>query len=132
MVQSVIAAGLRIVGDIKSRSDILVEGRVEGNLQARGLTIAEGARVDGSVMARTAQIHGTLTGDIGAGTVVIGKTAEISGAVLYHSLSVEPGARLEVHFQNLKGRAPISDTASPGSAAAAADSADPVQKKDGA
>jgi cytoskeletal protein CcmA (bactofilin family) len=131
MTQSIIATGLQIVGNIKSQSDVLIEGSVEGNLEARNLTIAQGATVEGSVMARTAHINGTLIGDVGAGSVVISKTAEVSGAVLYGDLTVEPGARLEIHCQNQKGRVPISDAIPSGSTASAAVGSDTAEKKDG-
>ena len=109
MTRSVIAAGLQIVGDLKCRNDLLVEGSIEGSVEARDLTIADGARIDGSVMARTAHIQGALTGNLGATRIVVGKTGRLRGEVLYQTLSVEPGATVEAQFQNLGERASISD-----------------------
>jgi hypothetical protein len=42
-VPSIISASLRIVGDLVSEGDVQVDGIIEGDVNARSLTVSEGA-----------------------------------------------------------------------------------------
>lgn len=86
---------LSVTGDVLAGQDLLVEGRLHGNLDMpeHALTIAPGARVEGRVFARAVTIAGTFVGELTATTrvQVIGQ-ASVDGEVTCPRLLVEDGA----------------------------------------
>ena len=93
--RSVIEAGLCIVGDLESDGDVLVSGRVHGNISCRTLTVGAGASIVGSVLADEVVIGGKLAGVIRAGIVHLQSTGQIEGDLYHSRLSIEAGAVFE-------------------------------------
>jgi cytoskeletal protein CcmA (bactofilin family) len=94
-VPSIISADLRINGDLICSSDIQVDGWVEGDIQSRSVVVGEGATVHGSLQAEKVRICGVVKGAIKADSVVLEKTAKVTGDVLHKNLAIEQGAQLE-------------------------------------
>ena len=92
---SLLFGDVRLRGDLVSEGDIQFDGRIEGNLQARGVTLGEGAEVKGEVIAHTLRVCGTVEGTIRADRVELAPTALVRGDVLHGSLRVEDGARID-------------------------------------
>ncbi len=113
--QSVIGAGLRVVGEIESTGSVRIEGHVQGNVRARTLLVGDAGRVVGNIDAEIAQINGTVNGKVQAGTVVLGATAHFKGDIVQQSLVIELGAKFEgrVKSMDAKKKAPgkISEAA---------------------
>ena len=72
-----------------------VESTVEGDIDSRMLTIGEGATVKGAIAADTVRISGSVFGQIKATTVILAKTAKVSGDITHQTLTMEAGAVLE-------------------------------------
>ncbi len=85
----------RIVGRLTGDGDLLVEGRMEGELSLRGhLEVAEGAVVAAPVEASDLTVDGTVDGDVVArGTVSIRATGALRGAITAPQVAIEEGAR---------------------------------------
>jgi cytoskeletal protein CcmA (bactofilin family) len=94
-VPSIISADLRINGDLICSGDVQVDGWVEGDIQSRTVMIGEGATVHGALSAESVRICGVVKGSIKADSVVLEKTAKVTGDVLHKSLTVEEGAQIE-------------------------------------
>jgi cytoskeletal protein CcmA (bactofilin family) len=94
-VPSIISADLRINGDLVCSGDVQVDGWVEGDIQSRNIVIGEGATVHGALQAETVRIFGVVKGEVKADSVVLAKTAKVTGDVLHKSLAIEEGAQLE-------------------------------------
>jgi cytoskeletal protein CcmA (bactofilin family) len=94
-VPSIISADLRITGDLTCDSDIQIDGIIEGDIHSRNVVIGEGATVTGSLKAETVRICGKLIGQIRADTVVLEKTAHVTGDILHHALAIAQGAYIE-------------------------------------
>ena len=94
-VPSIISADLRINGDLICSGDIQVDGWVEGDIQSRNIIIGEGATVQGSLQAESVRVCGLVNGQIKADSVVLEKTAKVTGDVLHKTLAIEQGAYLE-------------------------------------
>ena len=84
-----------IRGTVEGRGQIEVQGKVEGQIRCREVSVAEGGRIEGSVMAESVQIGGAVEGPVRATTVKIMKTARVVGNITHLNLSVEAGAYLE-------------------------------------
>ncbi|HEY9117710.1 MAG TPA: polymer-forming cytoskeletal protein [Roseivirga sp.] len=81
-------------GSIESGGNIRIEGKVYGNLKAKAkLVLGEEAYIDGSVVARSAEVAGKIKGNIEISEMLILKpSAVINGDILTNQLVVEPGA----------------------------------------
>ena len=95
---SIIAAGVKIDGNITAAGEIHLDGHITGNLVCSGLTMGEESRVEGSIQASSAIIRGTIIGELTAGDVRLEKTSVLEGDVFHKSLSVEAGAKITGRF----------------------------------
>ena len=92
---SIIGAGVTITGDLVSEGDIKVDGRVDGNITCRTLTLGVDPVVNSSITADTVRICGTFNGEVRAAKVVLTKDARVTGRILQETLEMEKGAVLE-------------------------------------
>lgn len=84
-----------VTGDLLSRQDLLVEGRISGNLDLpeHALTIAAGGRVEGRVFARAVTVAGSFVGEMTATTrIQVIERASVEGELTCPRLLVEDGA----------------------------------------
>ncbi len=89
---STITSELSIVGELKSDGDIEINGRVDGGISGRTVTIGERGHVKGTVMAESVRILGGIEGEIGAVNVALECTAIVNAHITYRTLSMESGA----------------------------------------
>ena len=86
---SIIGRELQIAGDLVTYTDLVLEGRVDGDCVCRRLTIKVGGILNGDVVAEEVLIAGSVTGKILAKIVGIDSRAVISGEITYCDLIVE-------------------------------------------
>ncbi|MBI3501302.1 MAG: polymer-forming cytoskeletal protein [Bacteroidetes bacterium] len=91
---NIIGAGTVIEGDIKSDSDIRIDGTLNGSLNTNGkLVLGSTGMVDGEVNCQNADISGTINGKIKVGELLALKaTSKLTGDIVTNKLSIEPGA----------------------------------------
>jgi cytoskeletal protein CcmA (bactofilin family) len=90
-----IGASLVINGQVTSREDITIHGRVKGeiSMEAGSLLVAPTAKIDARVRATRLTIHGTIAGDISAAErVELTDTASVSGTLLSPAVVMKDGA----------------------------------------
>lgn len=121
--QSVIGRDLCVVGTIRSDGNVRIEGRVEGDVTSRALTVGVSATLIGDVTAGIAEIHGTVEGDVTADTVVLGRTARLKGDITQRSLTIENGADFDGRVRHTGAKA---GAAAPSRAGAATDAQTPA------
>jgi cytoskeletal protein CcmA (bactofilin family) len=92
---STISAGMSIVGKVVSDGTVKIFGRVEGELHASAIMIADGAQVEGDVVAEDLTVGGRVKGIIHANRVRLNGTAIVEGDIFHRSLSIEENARFE-------------------------------------
>lgn len=101
-VPSILAAGLRVDGDIACDGEVHIVGTLQGNLTADKLTLGEGGAINGTVEAATAVINGSLSGRLAAVTVILGRTAQVTADIIYVSMRIEPGAIFEGYSRRVE------------------------------
>ncbi len=92
---SSISSGLSIVGKITGHGSLTIFGHVEGELHASTVVIAEGAEMEGEVVAEELTIGGHVKGTIHAKRVKLNSTAVVEGDIFHQTLAIEENAHFE-------------------------------------
>lgn len=92
--RNVLSSDVEIKGSIKFSNDLVVDGKIEGNISSDGsLTVGENARIKAEIKTRSVMIYGKVHGNIEvADKVELKANAELVGDIKAASLSIEPGA----------------------------------------
>lgn len=121
---SIISADLKVTGNLESAGDLQIDGRIDGDIKSRSVTVGEKAKVKGAIEAETARICGELEGEVRAGSVTVAGTAKVRGDIYHQTLTVEAGAYLEGQVRNAeKAARPAKPAAGQGAEAKPAASA---------
>jgi len=96
---SIVDAGLTMKGDLESEGDILVKGKVMGNIRCKLLIIEIDALVEGGVEAEEVVVRGNTKGTLRADKVRLEKTANVESEIYHRSFSAEEGARIKGTLQ---------------------------------
>lgn len=92
---SIVDECLTMKGDLESEGDILVKGKVLGNIRCTVLIIDVDALVEGRVDAKEVVIRGKMNGTIKAARVSLEKTADVDSEICHGTFSAEEGARIK-------------------------------------
>jgi cytoskeletal protein CcmA (bactofilin family) len=93
---SIIAAGMRITGDIESGGVIKIDGRVDGSVTgARQILLGRGGAINGNVQADEVVIGGEVNGPVrAANRLELQGTAVVNGDIDTKSVIVLEGAQI--------------------------------------
>lgn len=91
---SLINAHLTMRGDLESDADILVKGKVFGNIRCKLLIVDTTAHVEGLIEADEVIVRGTTKGKISADRVRLEKTATVESDIEHANFAAEEGARI--------------------------------------
>jgi cytoskeletal protein CcmA (bactofilin family) len=88
-------AGVKFKGQIAACHTLTVEGKIDVNVRARKIVVADGGAIAGKADVCDAEIAGRFDGDLNvSGKLIIRRTGHISGSVSYGQLEIEPGGEL--------------------------------------
>lgn len=89
-----IMEGTTLQGEIRTDSNMRIDGKVKGTINAKGkIIIGQTGIVEGDVICQTSEIEGTLEGKITCSEILSLKaTAKLNGDILTKKLAIEPGA----------------------------------------
>jgi len=97
---TLISQKTEIVGDVKFKGGLQVEGVIKGNLIAEPgsgavVRIADSGRVEGQINAPNVVVNGAVIGDIYAGEYIeLAKKARVQGDVYYYMMEMVMGAEV--------------------------------------
>jgi len=96
--RDVLSRDVEIVGSITFHNELLIDGRVEGDIRSDGmLTVGENGEVNGDVSTGSITVHGRVVGNITAtGRCDFKSNSYVEGEVKAGRMSVEDGAVLKV------------------------------------
>lgn len=92
---SLVAEGVRIVGNLETAGDLHLDGAVDGDLRVGVLIIGETGGVTGAIYADSIEVRGRVTGVICARRVKLWSTARVDGDISHTELAIEAGAHFE-------------------------------------
>ena len=98
---SIIDEWLTMKGDLESEGDILVKGKIHGNIRCKLLIVDENAMVEGSMIAEEVVVRGSVSGEIRSNRVRLEESAVVDSEIYHRSFSVAEGAQIKgaLHFQ---------------------------------
>ena len=92
---SLIGEDLTITGNIISKGEIQVDGRVQGDIQCASLIVGEDAQITGSIVADDIVVRGRILGTIRGQRLSLQNTCHVEADISHKSLVIEQGAFFE-------------------------------------
>ena len=94
--KSILISDVKIKGNITEKGSIIIDGEVNGNINAEFVETFENSNIKGNITSKNVFIGGKLKGDINADRVHIRKTADVDGKIMQKILSIEEGSVLKI------------------------------------
>ena len=89
---SVISSDTVIKGKIDFKGELLIEGKVSGDILGDNLTLGPSAKVDGKIIVKVITVQGTFTGFIRSDSVKLDAGSTVNGDIEHSEISIETGA----------------------------------------
>lgn len=101
---NLLCEGTVIVGDIKTKNDIRIDGIIKGKIITSGrLVVGNTAKLEGNIDCVNVDVLGVVLGDIVAtGAVSLKAPAKVMGNISAAIISIEPGVTFNGNCQMLK------------------------------
>ena len=92
--RNVLSSDVEIKGTVKFQHDLIVDGKIEGDIQSTGnLTVGENARLNAEIKTGTIVVYGKVHGNmIATERVELKSSAEVIGDIKTKTLTIEAGA----------------------------------------
>ena len=96
-ISSILGPEVEINGDVKVSGDLLIYGKVYGNIISKGSVIsAKGSLIKGNISALNASIGGTIEGDLELKSkVLLGASSYLTGNLKAAIITIEEGAKFD-------------------------------------
>jgi len=96
MSESVIGEDLTIIGNVKSKGNLKLDGKLEGDMYCASLIVSEKGRIDGGIVANNEVIvFGNVSGSIRSKRVMLHSTAHVEGDIYHQGIGIEMGTRYD-------------------------------------
>jgi cytoskeletal protein CcmA (bactofilin family) len=90
----IIGEGVTFSGSIVAPGKVMINGVMNGQLQADDLQIGQKGNVTGDIQAREIDVHGVLNQKIDCKEhILIHSTGKVSGSMVYHELEIQRGGQ---------------------------------------
>ncbi|MBO7509250.1 MAG: polymer-forming cytoskeletal protein [Alphaproteobacteria bacterium] len=101
---TIIGAGCKLTGDIKTDHSVQIHGHVIGNVSAGTVVIGRGGRVEGEINTGNLFLHGTLIGPATVDIANVFSHAQMSGTLSYRTLNITSNTGLECKLAKRKDK----------------------------
>ena len=93
---NVLAQGIEIKGSIKFSNDMIIDGKIDGEIHSdKGkVTIGENANVTGDIKAGEVRLYGKVTGTITSERCELKEKSRLDGDIKTKTVAMEEGAIL--------------------------------------
>lgn|GEM_PF-3877101 len=90
-----VGPGITLKGDITTCESLIVQGNLNGTVDAVQLQILLGGAVDGTATVQSAEVEGSFTGTLSVkGLLTVRGAGKIEGTIRYGELEVERGCHV--------------------------------------
>lgn len=101
---TIIGAGCKLTGDIKTDHTVQIHGHVVGNITADTVIIGRGGKVIGKIVANDLFLHGSLDGPATVNTANVFSNAQMTGVLSYYTLNITCNTGLECKLAKRKDK----------------------------
>ena len=101
---TVIGAGCKVIGDIKTDHTVQIHGHIVGDITATTIVIGRGGIVEGSIVADSLFLHGTLNGPANVNSANMFSAAQMRGELTYRTLNITANIALECKLTKRKDK----------------------------
>ena len=101
---TIIGAGCKLTGDIKTDHTVQIHGHVVGNITADTVIIGRGGKVVGKIVANDLFLHGSLDGPATVNTANVFSNAQMTGVLSYYTLNITGNTGLECKLAKRKDK----------------------------
>lgn len=110
---SVVGEDLTLNGNLSSKSNLMIEGYIEGNVSCASLFVCRTGKVVGEVQCENALIEGTVNGVVTSIRVELRDGCVLEGDIASETLEIDHGATFSGSSRPLKPatRAQINEAA---------------------
>ena len=99
---SVISDEITIIGNINSTGDLIINGKVDGEITCDSLEIGPNGNVKGTVKAEFCLVAGKVEGKLAARSINVSSGGNLNGRISYGKLEIENGATVEIKLRKTK------------------------------
>lgn len=99
---TIIGAGCKLTGDIKTDHSVQIHGHVVGDINAETVVIGRGGIVEGKIIASSLFLHGTLNGPATVDVANVFSHAQMTGVLSYRTLNITANTGLECKLAKRK------------------------------
>ena len=99
---TVIGAGCKVTGDIKTDHTVQIHGHIIGDITATTVVIGRGGIVEGAIVADNLFLHGTLNGPATVNSANMFSAAQMRGELSYRTLNITANTALECKLTKRK------------------------------
>ncbi|MEM6670239.1 MAG: polymer-forming cytoskeletal protein [Pseudomonadota bacterium] len=92
---TLISEDLKITGSLETDGEVDLNGRIEGSIAAKKVTIGSRANFQGEIVSEQVVVAGKLKGKVTARKIKLQAGSEIEGDLIYQSLAIDEGAEFE-------------------------------------
>ena len=110
---SILGSDVVVTGHVSASVDLHVDGKIEGDLKCANLVQGEASEIKGAVVAETAKIAGLVDGSIDAKTLIVHATARITGDVVYETITIENGGKVDGKLSHRRHGAAVAKAPPP-------------------
>jgi cytoskeletal protein CcmA (bactofilin family) len=98
---NVLSTGIEIIGSIHFSNDMIIYGKIEGEITSEKgkITIGESAQIKGDVSAGDVTVYGKIEGKITSQRCELKDKSKINGDIKSKVFSMEEGAQLSGHTE---------------------------------
>lgn len=104
---TVIGAGCKFTGDIKTEHSVQIHGTVNGSVVASTVIIGRGGKVIGKINAKTLFLHGLIDGPVSVDVAHIFSNAQMIGTLNYCTLNISANTGLDCKLSKKKTKETI-------------------------
>ncbi len=105
--QAIIGGSLTIEGNIKGSEDLLIEGKVNGDISLpnHSVTVGSDGKVKATIRASTIVVDGKVEGDLlGDDQIEIRRTGNVMGNIVAPRVGLEDGAQFKGNIDMSSGK----------------------------
>ena len=106
---TILGSDLMITGDVTADGALLIDGRIQGGVEARMVTVGRDGEVDGRIEADEVVLHGLVRGTVQARRVHLIRGARVFADIHHDVLQIDEGAYLEGSIRRLTGSDAMPD-----------------------